>query len=430
MARLPDGLILLSGGVNVVRNRDVHFPFRQTSNFLWLTGVEEAGCWMVLDPARGRDTLFVPRVDAHFRVWEGEVPGPAQSRRLFGVGSVRYVDELKSELPKALRGYRRIYADERGVREQADALKGHEVATADLEDALEELRAVKDSMEIALLEEANRISGIAHRAAMAGVRADRFEYEVQARFDSECLRHGLRHQGYPSIVAAGRNAAVLHYRRNASALRRGDLLLIDAGGELKGYTADISRTLPISGRFSGRGRDVYAIVLEVQKSCIARARPGILSAELHLHSMRLIAQGLKDLRILHGDTENLVLSGAVRLFYPHGIGHMLGLDVHDGTGGKKRVLPNPTGVPVRFVARLEPGFVITVEPGLYFNEALLSDPENRRKHRGQVNFERAESFLPIGGVRIEDDILIREAGALNLTDVPKEIDDVEAACRG
>ena len=142
----------------------------------------------------------------------------------------------------------------------------------------------------------------------------------------------------------------------------------------------------------------------------------------------MIAEGLKSLGFLNGDTDGLVEGGAVRLFYPHGLTHMLGLDVHDVTGGKRRVLPNPTKVPVRFVAKLEPGFVITMEPGIYFIEALLKDPALRKKHKGSVNFAKADSFLDFGGIRIEDDIVIRDGAAENLTRVPQEIEAVEAAC--
>lgn len=431
MRRLPDGLILLSGGTNVVRNNDVHYPFRQASNFLWLAGVEEAGCHLLLDPRRGEEVLFVPRIDSHYRVWEGHVPGPAESRRLFGVRRVEYADALKDVLARARKGHKRLYADAKALthlEKLAPAADGLKKESEELEDALSELRAVKDAGEVALLREANRISGRAHRAVMAGAQPGVREYEVQAIFDAECLKAGSRHLGYPSIVAAGRNAAVLHYRRNDALLRKGELLLIDAGCEVGGYTADISRTFPIGTRFSARQRDLYEIVLEAQRQCIERARPGVISAELHVHSMRVVAEGLKSLKILRGDTENLVQSGAVRLFYPHGVGHMLGLDVHDCLGGRKRILPNPTGVPVRFVARLEPGFVITVEPGIYFIAALLGDREQRRKHRGAVDFTRAESYLPLGGVRIEDDVLIRDGAPLDLTNVPKSVAEVERAC--
>ncbi len=397
------GIVHLQGGKPVPRNFDVDYAFRQNSDFLYVTGVEEPGCHLVLDGAR--EILLVPRVDAHHRVWEGHVPGPAEAKRLFGVDRVMYADELK----KALRGRR-------------------PVAPAKLRDALDELRAVKSEGELGLMRRANAVSGAAHAAVMKAVRPGMREYELQAVFDAACLKAGLKHLAYPSIVAAGVNSAVLHYRKNNGPLRSGDLFLIDAGAELGGYAADITRTYPVTGKFTRRQRDVYSVVLEAQKACIAKARPGVNSADLHVYSMRVIAEGLKSLGFLKGDTDGLLENGAVRLFYPHGLTHMLGLDVHDVTGGKKRVLPNPTKVPVRFVAKLEPGFVITMEPGVYFISALLNDPAQRRKHRGSVNFTKAESFLDFGGVRIEDDIVIRDGAAENLTKVPKEIEAVEAAC--
>jgi Xaa-Pro dipeptidase len=401
-----EGLVHLAGGLPVPRNHDVDYVFRQSSDFLYLTGVEEPGCHLVLDPKTRREVLFVPRIDNHHRVWEGHVPGPDEAKRLFGVDRVMYADELKS----FLRG-RRVAPPSR------------------LRDALDDLRACKTPAEIALMKNANRISGAAHRKVMAAARAGMREYQLQAVFEAECVRSGLKHLAYPSIVATGANGAVLHYRRNDAVLRAGDLLLIDAGAEDRGYAADITRTFPVSGRFTRRQRDVYQVVLETQKECIRRSRAGVISADLHVTSMRMIAEGLKDLGFLKGSVDGLVEGGAVRLFYPHGLTHMLGLDVHDVTGGKRRVLPNPTKVPVRFVAKLEPGFAITMEPGVYFIEALIKDPALRRKHRGSVDFKKAESFLDFGGIRIEDDIVIRAHGApLNLTNVPKEIDAVEAAC--
>jgi Xaa-Pro dipeptidase len=401
-----NALIHLEGGKPLPRNFDVDYVFRQNSDFLYLTGVEEANCHLIIDPRTRREVLFVPRIDNHHRVWEGHVPGPAEARKLFGVDRVMYADELKKVV-----GHRKL------------------VPKALLRDALDDLRACKTSDELALMKNANRVSGAAHRAVMAGARAGMKEYQVQAIFDAACMRAGLKHLAYPSIVATGNNAAVLHYRRNNATLRNGELLLIDAGAEDRGYAADITRTFPVNGKFTRRQRDVYEVVLDAQKSCIDRARPGVVSADLHVHSMRVIAEGLKSLGLLRGETDGLVEGGAVRLFYPHGLTHMLGLDVHDVTGGKRRVMPNPTKVPVRFVAKLEPGFVITMEPGVYFIDALLKDPELRRKHRTSVDFAKAESYLGFGGVRIEDDVVIAEKGAPhNLTSVPKEIADVEAAC--
>ncbi len=397
------GVVHLAGGKPVPRNFDVDYAFRQNSDFLYVTGVEEPGCHLVLDGSS--EILLVPRVDAHHRVWEGHVPGPAEAKKLFGVDKVMYADELK----KALRGRR-------------------PVAVAKLRDALDEMRAVKTEGELELMRRANAVSGAAHAAVMSATRPGMREYELQAIFDAACLKAGLKHLAYPSIVAAGVNGAVLHYRKNDAVLRSGDMLLIDAGAELGGYAADITRTFPINGKFTRRQRDVYSVVLEAQKKCIAKARPGIISADLHVYSMRVIAEGLKDLGFLKGDVDGLVEGGAVRLFYPHGLTHMLGLDVHDVMGGKRRVLPNPTKVPVRFVAKLEPGFVITMEPGVYFIDALLKDPALRAKHKNSVDFTKADSFLDFGGIRIEDDIVIRDGAPENLTKVPKEIDAVEAAC--
>ncbi len=401
-----DALIHLEGGKPLPRNFDVDYVFRQNSDFLYLTGVEEAGCHLVLDPKTRKEVLFVPRIDNHHRVWEGHVPSPDEARKLFGVDKVMYADELKKVV-----GRRKL------------------VAKAKLRDALDDLRACKTEAELDLMRHANQVSGAAHRAVMAKAKAGMKEYQVQAVFDAACLNAGLKHLAYPSIVATGVNGAVLHYRRNDATLKDGDLLLIDAGAEDRGYAADITRTFPVNGKFTRRQRDVYSIVLETQKSCIERARVGIVSADLHVHSMRVLAEGLKSLGLLRGGTDGLVENGAVRLFYPHGLTHMLGLDVHDVTGGKRRKMDNPTKVPVRFVAKLEPGFVITMEPGVYFIEALLKDPELRRKHKASVDFAKAETFLDFGGVRIEDDIVIQADGPpLNLTSVPKEIADVEAAC--
>ncbi len=425
--RLPEGLILLSGGRPVARNHDVEFVFRQKSDFLYLTGVEEPNCHLLIDPRRGRQTLFLPRIDSHHRVWLGHVPNPREAGALYGIPAL-YSEELPAALKRARVGYPRCYADEQAFRDFKRALRLRNSASA-LRDALEELRAAKAPGELELMRRSSAVSGRAHLEVMRAARPGLYEYQLQAVFEAECRKAGLKHLAYPSIVAAGKNAAVLHYHHNSARLRAGELLLIDAGAECRGYASDITRTFPANGRFTRRQRDIYAIVLETQKACIARARPPIVSAELHVFSMGMIAEGLKSLGLLRGEVSGLVESGAVRLFYPHGLTHMLGLDVHDSTGGSRRRMPNPTKVPVRFVARLEPGFVITIEPGIYFIEALLRDPALRLKHRGSVNFEKAEGFLDLGGIRIEDDVVIRPHGPpLNLTRVPKEIAEVEEAC--
>lgn len=426
MRRLPDGLILLAGGSEVIRNNDVPYPFRQDSDFLYLTGVEEPKCRLLLDPKRRSATLYIPRIDVRHRVWEGHVPGPAESRRLYGVPRAAYSDALPADLRRAKRRYRRIYADDRTLRLFRDSLRGLKPRPAGLRDALDTLRAVKSPGEVSLLKRASRVASAAHAEVMARALPGMREYDIQAIFGSFCRRAGLKHLAFPTTAAAGANSAVLHYRRDDAVLRRGGLLLLDAGAEHRGYAADITRTIPVGPAFTRRQRDVYSIVLETQKACINRSRAGTTSTDLHRLSMRLIAEGLRDMRILKGGLDGLVDGGAVRLFYPHGIGHLMGLDVHDVSGGKSRRLANPEKVPIRFVARLEPGFVMTVEPGIYFIPALLKDKTLRRKHRRSVDFARAESFLSMGGIRIEDNVVIRASGRpLNLTSVPKEIRDIE-----
>ena len=426
---LPDGLILLAGGVEIPRNNDVNFVFRQKSDFLYVSGVPEPGYFVLLDPKRGRDTLFIPKVDARYRVWEGHVPDPPEARRRYGFDKALYADELPAAIKHAKRGYKIAYADPDAARRLPKALAGLAVRPEPLREALEESRACKTPGELELLGRASDISGEAHRNVMAKAQAGMREFELQAEFESHCLRRGLKHQGYPPIVAAGKNGAVLHYRQNDAPLRKGELLLIDAGAECGGYSADITRTFPVGARFTRRQRDIYSVVLEAQEQCIDRARPGVVSGDLHLHSMKVLAEGMRSLGFLRGSIEELVMGGAIRLFYPHGLTHMLGLDVHDCMGGKRRQIPSPEHVRLRFNARLEPGFVITMEPGIYFTAALLNDPALRKKYRKQVDFRKAESFLDFGGVRIEDDILIRADGPpQNLTKVPKRIKDVEAAC--
>ena len=426
---LADGIILVSGGVEIVRNNDVNYVFRQSSDFLYLAGVPEPNYFLLLDPKGRRDVLFIPRVDANHRVWLGHVPGLEETRRTYAVSEVRFSDELPVILKRLRPRYRAAYCDPASWTKFKLSLKGLKNEPDRLFDALQTLRAVKTPGEIELMQRANDISRDGHLAVMAQARPGMREYELQAIFESACTSRGLRHQGYPPIVAAGHHGAVLHYHHNNTVIKKGDLLLIDAGGEAAGYAADITRTFPVGGKFTRRQRDIYEIVLDAQKQCINKSRPGVLSGDLHYHSMRVLADGLKNLGFLKGSSDEIVYGGAVRMFYPHGLTHTLGLDVHDSLGGKHRQVPCPPHVRVRFNARLEAGFVITMEPGIYFNPALFNDPALRRKHRGQVNFAKVETFLDFGGVRIEDDIVIRPVGPpLNLTTVPKEVAAVESAC--
>lgn len=430
MRQLPDGLILLMSAPEIIRNGDVPHHYRQSSNFLYLTGVEEPGYALLLDPQRKTETLFVPRLTQEHAVWLGHIPDLKEARERFGVRRAAYIDELPAALRKAKKGYKRCHFQGHLSKETRGALKGLTLRRAELKDQLSELRAIKTEDEVTLIRKANKATAAGHVAAMGAARPGLFEYQVQAELEREFLKGGAFHTGYGSIVAGGPNSGVLHYHHNNRRLKKGDLLLIDAGAEIHGYTADVTRTFPVSGKFTAKQRDVYEVVLEVQNESIAHARPGITSLELHKQSERLLAEGLRALGLSKAGADELVETEAVRAFYPHGLSHMLGLDVHDVGGGKKRRIPVRRNGKLRYHARLEPGFVITIEPGLYFIPALLDDPKVRRKHKGRIDFGKAERYYNFGGVRIEDDILITAGKAKNLTTAPKRVADVEAACSG
>lgn len=427
--RLSDGLVVLSAEKPARRNGDVDYRFRQDSDFLYLTGVLEPGYTLLLDPRRGEETLFVPKLTQAHAVWLGHMPDLAEAREAFGIRDVAYIDALPKALASRASGYRVAYADARSrgpVRRAAPRLE-HDASA--LGDAFADLRIVKDEGEIALLEKASAATAEGHLAAMRAARAGMWEYQVQAVMEQAFRMAGCPETGYDSIVAGGRNASILHYHHNHDRLGAGDLLLIDAAAEYRGYTADVTRAFPVSGRFTSRQRDVYEAVLRTQEGCLAFARAGVTSMDVQHRSEELLAAGLKDLGLATGSVAELVDTEAVRVFYPHGIGHTLGLDVHDVQGGKGRRLPKRKSGRLRFRARLEPGFVMTIEPGLYFMPVLLDDPEVRRKHRGRIRFDQAAKFVGVGGVRIEDDVVIRSgAPPRNLTRVPKAVADVEAAC--
>jgi Xaa-Pro aminopeptidase len=427
--RLPEGLILLVSAPEVLRNGDVHFPYRQASDFLYLTGVQEPGYALLLDPARGREALFVPRLTQQHAVWMGHIPSREEAREAFGIREVLYREDLAKVLKKWARGKVLVHSDGRARAPARRTVGATRVRTAELKEALQDLRILKTPGELALLRRASAATAAGHITAMRVTRPGLHEYEVQAELEREFQRAGCPQLGYGSIVAGGRRSAVLHYHANRARLGRADLLLIDAGAECRGYTADVTRTFPVSGRFTRRQRDVYEVVLEAQNRVIDHARAGRTSMELQVLAEKVLAEGLRSLGFLKGSTDELLETEAIRVFFPHGIGHTLGLDVHDVQGGKKRRLPKPRAGKLRFRARLEPGFVITVEPGVYFIAALLHDPDKRRKHNGRIDFALAERFLDFGGVRIEDDVVVRREGPPeNLTPVPKSVADVEAAC--
>lgn len=420
-ARLAEHMRAAGGGVAVIptapevcRNQDNEFPYRFDSYFHYLTGFCEPGATLVL--IAGADTraiLFCREKNEEREIWDGFRYGPAAAQTLTAVDEAHVSEELATRLPELLGNqpalwYSMGHSTEWDARIM-DALKNVRAqvrsgihAPSDIRDVrmqLDEMRVFKDPHEIATMRHAAVITASAHARAMRTTRPGMFEYEIEAELLHEFRRHGSQFPAYNSIVASGPNACVLHYHANNRKMAAGDLLMIDAGCELNGYAADISRTFPVSGRFEGPARDIYALVLSTQKAALAQCRTGNDFNTPHDTVVNILAQGLLDLGVLKGSLDEVMDTCAYRRFYMHRTSHWLGMDVHDvGTykhDGQWRAL--------------EPGMVLTIEPGCYI----------------RPGDDVPEAFWNIG-VRIEDDVLITANGPDVLTSAaPKCIPDIE-----
>jgi Xaa-Pro aminopeptidase len=399
-----------------VRNHDVDHPYRADSDLFWLTGFEEPEAVAVLSTTEKAFTLFVRPRDREKEIWNGRRSGVDGAKTAFGADAAFTVDALDKELGEAIAGkgtlfYRlggtdpgfdgRIARILQGLRMRARAGATAPARIEDPAQIVHELRLRKRPEELAALRKAVEITRRGHLAAMQTGRPGSHEYEVQAALEREFRGGGGRGWGYYPIVAAGVNATVLHYNENSDPVRDGDLVLVDAGGEVDLYTADVTRTFPSSGRFSDPQRAAYELVLGAADEAIAKTRPGVTIDELHEGTVRRLTEGMVKLGLLQGEVDNLIKEGAFRRYYMHRTSHWLGLDVHDA--GNYR---DETGAP----RKLEPGMVFTIEPGLYVA------PDD----------EKAPMELRGIGIRIEDDILVTEGGHENLTAaIPRTVAEVE-----
>lgn len=411
-----DGVAILPANREQPRNRDVHYPFRQDSDFLWLTGFPEPEAIAVFAPGRddGEFVLFVRDRDPQREIWEGRRFGTEGACAHFGADVAYTLDEFEERLPGLLAGRRNVHmqlgdrpeldaevtAMVQRMREQSRRGPVAPEAFFGLDASLHELRLHKSEAELAHMRFAARVSALAHAAAMRAAVPGVFEWQLAAEIHAVLGRHDME-PGYGSIVAGGANACVLHYVSNRERIDDGQLVLIDAGGEYRGYTADITRTFPISGRFSAEQGEIHDIVFAAQQQAIASVRAGTPVAAMHEAATRVLVQGMVDLGWLSGDIDGLIEQGAQRRFFPHGTGHWLGLDVHDV--GRYRV----DGESRPFA----PGMVTTVEPGLYVQP---DDDGVDARWRGI-------------GVRIEDNVLVTEDAPEVLTeDLPGSREAIEA----
>ena len=438
------GIALLPTAPERQRNADNDHPYRHDSHFHYLTGFDEPGAWLLIR-SDGRSTLLCREKDPEREIWDGLRVGSAAAPQRFEVDEAFAVDTLDAVVVERLADQPAVWipAGVEGLPARLDgwldALRARERSGVrapsvrhDLSPLLAEMRLFKDAGELATMRRASAISAGAHRRAIrfcaqrfrADPRGSVREYEIEAELLHEFRRHGAQGPAYGSIVAAGANACVLHYAAADAELRAGDLCLIDAGCELDGYASDVTRTFPADGRFSAAQRELYAIVEAAQRAAVDATRPGARQRDAHDAAIRVLARGMLDSRLLDrhavGDVDAVIESAAYRRFYMHGTGHWLGRDVHDvgdylardeapieqpdGLGG--RVVRNPSRV-------LQPGMVVTLEPGLYVRPAD-GVPER---------------FWNIG-IRIEDDAVVTANGCeLISRGVPVGAGEIEALMR-
>lgn len=399
----PNSALLLFSEIEKRRNNDCTYPFRQDSYFWYLTGFNEPNAALLLLKTEQAEKaiIFLRPRDPLLETWNGRRLGVERAPQQLNVNEAYSIEEFATVLPKILKNLNALYHVPE-IHTWGDKLVTESAVSfneiLDWRPMLSEMRLIKSPNEIRLMQQAGQITALGHIKAMQTTRPNRFEYEIESDILHEFNRHCARFPSYNSIVAGGSNACILHYTENDRPLNDGDLVLIDAGCEFAMYAGDITRTFPVNGKFSQPQREIYDLVLKAQKRAIELLVPGNSIKQANDEVVRIKTQGLVDLGILKGDVDTLIEQQAYRQFYMHGLGHWLGLDVHDvGSYGqdKQRIL--------------EIGMVITVEPGIYIAE----DADVPEQYKGI-------------GVRIEDNLLMTEYGNKILTAAaPKEIADIE-----
>lgn len=433
--------VIIPAGLPIpIAGTDQFHEFHAHNEYQYLAGVAEPGGVLTFDPADGW-TLFLAQPSKEDRVWTGDGVPIERLAADSGVESARPLGELAGWLEQrrgatvALLGNHDIEQRPREYRlpgwTQFELAIGRALSER-LSEQVSESRRAKDPWELDLMRAAAAASHQGHMAGLRLARPGMTERRLQIEIEAEFFRAGGDRTAYGTIVGGGPHGAVLHFAPSERAFADGELILVDAGAEVRGYASDVTRTYPAGSRFIGIQRDLYQLVLDVQQEAIAHARPGVEFKDLHLEAARRIAAGLVDLGILRGNPDSLLERDVQALFFPHGLGHLLGLATHDAGGclaGRERST-RPTLAYLRADLPLQPGYVVTIEPGVYFIRALLEDPENRKRYRDDVDWDRVDGMLDFGGIRIEDDVVVTSDGAEVLSAAtPKAMDDIEAIRR-
>ena len=390
---LRDEIVLVGAGELIPRpgRDDLTYPFEAHSEYYYLSDRNRPGGVLAFDPAEGWVEFVAPRTPSD-RLWSGGPTDEANSLT---------TDELNGWLAERTgRPIAWLGSIPAGARFDAGL-------SEELRFALNRVRRPKDPVELERMRIAQRATRAAFAAVVPMLREGVSEREAQIELEAEAFRRGGDAMAYDTIIGSGTNSAVLHFAPTSRRFRLGDLVLIDAGAEHLGYASDITRTYAIGGHFNPAQQDLYSVVREAQRAAIERCGAGVEWRDVHLAAALAIAEGLLAFGILRGEPESLVQSGAVWLFFPHGIGHLVGLGIRDAGGPLPERRNDPKPYPnLRIDLPLVPGMVVTVEPGIYFVAALLQDADHRRRHRREVDWDRVDQMLDFGGIRIEDNVLI------------------------
>jgi len=413
---LGKGVAIIKGAPEQIRTNDTEYPYRQDSDFFYLTGYEEPGAACILNPNDPEHpfTLFVLPQDPKKEVWTGWRLSFDETVKTYGADRALDIAEFEAESLKAMKMAATVFSNLNHdkdhqyqmldqlnqVRKEVQRTGGGPEGLQSLGALVHEMRLFKDQHEIDLMQRAADVSAEAHKIAMRACKPGMYEYQLQALMESHFVYEGCSGPAYTSIVGAGDNATVLHYVKNRSEVKDGELVLIDAAAEYEMYAADITRTFPANGKFTAPQKAIYELVLKAEKAVIEAAKPGVPYKDLHELDLRILVEGMVEISLLEGDPDQIIEDKSYEPYFMHKTGHWLGLDVHD-LG--KYMIDSESRV-------LEPGMVFTVEPGIYVNSKSNAP----------------DKFKGIG-IRIEDDILITENGNKNLTaSVPKEVDEIEA----
>ncbi|KAK4033592.1 peptidase M24, structural domain-containing protein [Parachaetomium inaequale] len=421
-SKMPDatGVLYLEGrATKLLEDNDEPEPFRQRRFFYYLTGCPLADSYVVHDMDSAKTTLFIPPINPESVIWSGLPVSAEEALQKYDVDDVKYTSDVNAELAhaSAQKPKSTVFAIPGQVSEHVTFLGFDDKNFAVLKEAIEVCRVVKDEYELAMMAKANAVSAVAHRAAMEKVKHAKNERELEAVFLASCVSAGAPNQSYHGIFAGGRAAATLHYVHNNAPLAGKLNLLLDGGAEWDCYASDITRTFPINGKFTKESRAIYDIVLKMQLECIAALKEDVLWDDVHLLAHKVAIDGLLALGILRGDKDEILANRTSVAFFPHGLGHYLGMDTHD-TGGNPNYADTDTLFRyLRVRGRVPAGSVVTVEPGIYFCnfiiEPFLKDP----KHAKYIDAEVLE--------RIEDNLVITKGGAENLTTALKDPGEME-----